>query len=169
MAFCPHLFRVLPANRDKIMDHMEFAIVGVALFAFLTISAVAGTVAAYKKRSLELEVLRTALEHGQPLDPALLEHLTIRHGLHPEWGTQSESPTASSAQPLELRIGGIVTIGSGIGVAVLACFLIPVVPSWFYPIAGVGAVAVCVGISLLICSRTIERRQDAPANHEADA
>lgn len=141
------------------MDHMGLAVVGVALFTFLAVSAVAGSVAEYKKRSRELEVLRTAVERGQPLDPALVEHLTMRHGLGPE----------SEHQPVDLRIGGIVTIGSGIGVALLACFLIPVAPSWFYPVAGVGAVAVCVGISLLICARTIERRRDTQASHEADA
>src|SRR5262249_44891148 len=70
------------------MEHLVAVVVTVSFALFLIIAAVAGIVGDYKKRSLELEPLRTALERGQQLDPALLEHLPMRNP--PEAGSQLE-------------------------------------------------------------------------------
>src|SRR5579863_10419950 len=86
--------------------------VGIAMFAFLTVAAVAGIVADYKKRQIVLAPLRAAIERGQPLDPALVERL-----MAPE---PRENDTIN---PLHLKVGGIITIAAGVGVAILAYFL----------------------------------------------
>lgn len=82
--------------------------VGIAMFAFLAVAAVAGIVADYKKRQIVLEPLRAAIERGQPLDPAVVERLMARE------------PREDAMNPLHLKVGGIITTAAGIGVAVLS-------------------------------------------------
>src|SRR5215813_578333 len=116
------------------MGHIGFTVLGVAFWAFLAISAVAGIVGDYKKRRLELEPLRAAIERGQQLDPALVERLLAR----------GRPDKDAGLEPVYFRIGGIVTVAAGIGVALLSFFISPLVPAAFYPILGIGVVAVCV-------------------------
>jgi hypothetical protein len=125
-----------------------FAIVGVAFCAFLAISAVAGIVAEYKKRRLELQPLLAAIERGQQLDPAMVERL-----MRPE-------QRDSQLEPVYFRIGGIITVAAGIGVGVLAFLIEHFVSKGFYPTLGAAVVAVCVGIGLLICAQVIDRHLD---------
>jgi hypothetical protein len=125
-----------------------FAIVGVAFWAFLAISAVAGIVADYKKRRLELAPLLAAIERGQQLDPAIVERLMTRE------------QRDSEPQPVYFRIGGIVTVAAGIGVGVLAFLVDRFAPMGFYPTLGAAVLAVCVGTGLLICARVIDRHLD---------
>lgn len=125
-------------------------LVGVAFWLFLTAAAVAGIVADYKKRKLEIEPLRAAIERGQQLDPAVIEKLMARDS------------QGQSLDPLELRIGGIVTISAAIGVGLLA-----LVSRWLglavslagVPLtgiaAGIGLLALCVGIGLLVAAARI--------------
>ena len=128
------------------MHHFGPFAVGIAMFAFLAIAAVAGIVADYKKRQIALEPLRAAIERGQPLDTALVERL-----MAPE-------PRANEAlNPLHLRVGGIITIAAGVGVAILSYLLGRVATDAFYPVLGVGLVAVCVGVGLLISAGVAER------------
>jgi Domain of unknown function (DUF6249) len=138
------------------MDYPGLAVFGVALFTFLTISAVAGMITEYKKRRLQLEAVRAAIERGQPFDPALVDRLIGKDNLIGKDKPEEESP-------LGLRIAGIVTIASGLGIDLLSFFVFPVAPLAFYPIIGVGVVAVCVGVGLLICARVVERDQQSRA------
>jgi hypothetical protein len=126
------------------MQHFGPFSVAIAFWIFLTVAAVAGIVADYKKRGLALEPLRAAIERGQQLDPQLVERLMApdRHG--------------EPLNPLYLKVGGIVTIAAGIGVAVLSFFVSQVAPISFYPVMGGGLVAVCVGVGLVIAARVVE-------------
>ena len=130
--------------------------VGIAMFAFLAVAAVAGIVADYKKRQIVLAPLRAAIERGQPLDPALVERL-----MAPE---PRENDTIN---PLHLKVGGIITIAAGVGVAILAYFLGLLEPSTLYPVLGVGVAAVCVGVGLIIAAGVMER--DAHSNKNGTA
>ena len=140
------------------MESLEFSIGAIALFTFLTISAVAGMISEYKKRRLAIDVLRTAIEHGQPLDPALIDRLSGKEKEYEEEG--------APLQPLSFRIGGIVTIATGIGIALLAFFVFVVFPTAFYPVIGLGVLIVCIGISLLISARVVERDQKSRASDQ---
>ena len=130
------------------MHDIGIAAATVGFWAFLTESAVAGIVADYKKRRLEIEPLRAAIERGQQLDPAVIERLMARE------------QKASEPEPIYFRIGGIVTVAAGIGVGVLAFILNQIGPKAFYPILGAAVVAICVGVGLLICARVIDRHID---------
>ena len=139
---------------------MDFTTISIAVFSFLAISAVAGTISDYKKRRRELDLLQAAVERGQPLDPALIEHLTV----------QKDPPEMHAGRKSRnLRLGGVITVASGIGIALLALFLIPVAPLALYPILGVGVVIVCVGAGLLVGARVIERHEISPTIRDIDA
>ncbi|HTW75710.1 MAG TPA: hypothetical protein VMD56_12405 [Steroidobacteraceae bacterium] len=133
-------------------------IVGVAFWAFLSIAAVAGIVSEYKKRRIELEPLRAAIERGQPLDPAIVERLTAR----PQYSQRG-------VEPLQLRLGGVIVISVGAGIAVLAVCLRPLVPVAFYPMLGGAGLLVCIGIGLWIGARLVERYGRRPAAGATDA
>jgi hypothetical protein len=140
------------------MDHTVWIVLGVGFWVFLTISAVAGIVSDYKKRRLELEPLRAAIERGQQLDPAIVEHLMIRE--HPH--------RASELEPVNLRVGGIVTTAAGLGIGVLSLIIQSVAPKiLFLLVLGTGSVAVCVGVGLLICAGVLERHRGTRAAREA--
>jgi hypothetical protein len=133
------------------MQHFGPFSVAIAFWVFLAVAAVAGIVADYKKRQLALEPLRAAIERGQQLDPAVVERL-----MAPE-------PRGEGLNALYVKVGGIVTISAGIGVALLSFFLAEVVPVALYPVLGGGIVAVCLGLGLVVAARVIERhgpRQD---------
>jgi Domain of unknown function (DUF6249) len=126
------------------------AAVGVAFWAMVAIVVVAGVIGDYKKRRIELEPVRAAIERGQPLDPALVERLMRRADHH---------YTNEGINPLNLRLGGIIVICVGIGVAVVALCLRPLAPVAFLPILGGAALLVCVGIGLLIGARIAEQHE----------
>ncbi len=83
-------------------------LVGVAFWLFLTAAAVSGIVADYKKRKLEIEPLRAAIERGQQLDPALIEKL------------MACEPRGQPLNPQDLRVGGIITIAAAVGIGLLS-------------------------------------------------
>jgi len=129
-------------------------LVGVAFWVFLAAAAVAGIVADYKKRKLEIEPLRAAIERGQQLDPALIENL------------MSRGPRGEPLNPLDLRVGGIITISAAIGVGLLgvsAGWLGLSISPGGVPLSGIAGgiamVGLCVGIGLLVAASFITRHR----------
>jgi hypothetical protein len=127
------------------MEHIGLTLLGLGFWVFLTVSAVAGIVTEYKKRQLELEPLRTAIERGQQLDPAIIDRLMTRE------------QHSSDPDPVLFKIWGIVAVSSGVGLALLGFFVGQNLPRAVYPIVGSGLLATCVGIGLLICGSVIDR------------
>jgi hypothetical protein len=120
--------------------------VAIAFWIFVTVCAVAGIVADYKKRRVAFEPLRAAIERGQTLDPALVERL-----MAPERDT--------GINPVHLQVGGIITLSAGVGIGLLAFFLYPVAPISLYPVLGGGIVVVCVGLGLVLAARAVARQR----------
>ena len=118
---------------------------GIAFWAFLAVATVAGLVADYKKRHLEIEPLRAAIERGAQLDPAVIEKLMTRDTKH------------ESIDPMDLKVGGIITAASGGGVAIASFLIIPWKPVLHFPMLALGVVAVFVGAGLLIAARAVRR------------
>jgi hypothetical protein len=127
------------------MNAIGLTAFGIAFWAFLAIAAVAGIVADYKKRQLELEPLRAAIERGAQLDPAIIEKLMTREAKD------------HSVNPMDLKIGGIITTTSGIGVGIASFLVSPWRPQAQYPLLALGVVAVFVGIGLLLAARALQR------------
>jgi len=134
------------------MSMVGGAIVGVAFWVFVTVAAVAGIIGDYKRRRLELETLRTAVERGQTLEPALLERLMARPRQH-------DAPL----EPLPLRVGGIITIAVGVGIALLSPFIRLLSLMAFLPVLGGGLLVVCIGAGLMIAARAVERHAERSA------
>jgi membrane protein YdbS with pleckstrin-like domain len=121
------------------------AVVAVVFWIFVGAVSIAGMVQDYRKRQLALEPLRVAIEHGQQLTPEIIAKLLGR-----------EAPQ-QELDPRDLQVGGIITCASGLGVALLAIFVALVFPPYHWLVLGVGVVAVCVGIGLLIAARVVRR------------
>jgi O-antigen/teichoic acid export membrane protein len=129
--------------------------VAIAFWIFVTVAAVAGIVADYKKRRVAFEPLRAAIERGQPLDPALVERL-----LAPERDT--------GINPVHLQVGGIITLSAGVGIGLLAFFIYPVAPISLYPVLGGGIVVVCVGLGLVLAARAVARQRVSQGDDARD-
>ena len=125
------------------MHHPAIAAVAIAFWIFIAVVSVAGMIQDYRKRQLALEPLRVAIEHGQQLDPEIITRLLGREERHEQ------------TDPQELKIGGIITCASGVGVALLAPFVAQVFPPYHWLVLGVGVVALCVGVGLLIAANSL--------------
>jgi hypothetical protein len=141
---------------ESAMQTLGPYLVGVAFWLFLGVCAVAGIVADYKRRRMGVEVVRTAIEKGTPLDPALIEQLT-----------STPSKPDQGLDPTLLKLGGIITIASGIGLCPGAWLVSHAYPPVLYPTLGLAILAICVGGGLLVgagvVSRALERRRAASA------
>jgi hypothetical protein len=125
------------------MGHVEsYTAIAIVFWLFVAVSAVAGIIGSYQQRKLALEPLRLAIERGQQLDPAIVEKLLAR------------DHRSEDLDPRHLRIGGIITIASGVGVSLFSFFLIPLLGlrGPFYAILGAGLLVICVGAGLLIAA-----------------
>jgi hypothetical protein len=119
-------------------------LLGAAFWIFLGSMAIAGMVYDYKRRRVNVDLLRFAIEKGQTLDPASIEKLTAQ-------------PPSEPLDPVLVRLGGIITVATGIGVCLLSFFIGRVAPVAFYPILGGGVVVVCVGVGLIVGARALEQ------------
>lgn len=138
------------------MNHSVVGAVAVAAFwLFVAIVSVAGMMYDYRKKQLMAETLRRAIDNGHKLDPAVLDGLISQ---------QSSSASPQTVDPRHLRVGGIVTLSSGIGVFGLSFFVAQVAPIARYPIMGASVVVVCVAIGLLIAAGFVERGLE-PGRH----
>ena len=99
--------------------------------------------------------LRTAIEKGQQLDPALIEKLTSnRHG-------------ADRVEPIQFKLGGIVTTAAGIGICLLSFFISRIAPPALYPILGGGVLVICVGVGLLIGAKALAEARERERSRNA--
>jgi len=123
------------------------AIVAVAFWLFLGAAAVSAMRYDFKKRQLSMESLRAAIERGQQLDPGVVEKLLAQH----------REPDVDRPQDLQpyLRIGGVITVATGVGVGIAGAVLGLQVPLARLPMMAAGVIAICIGIGLLIASRVL--------------
>ena len=128
--------------------HSAGAAVFLGFWLLIAVVAALGMSYDYRKKRLEADSLRTAIEHGQHLDPAVLEKLLAG---------QRELPVDN---PGDLRpylhIGGIITIAAGIGFFPAALWVGLQFPVAEFPMLGAGAIAVCVGTGLLVAARALK-------------
>jgi Domain of unknown function (DUF6249) len=112
----------------------SFAFVGVAFWVFMAAVVISEDIGKTKRRAADLDLIRFAIEKGQPLDPAIVQQILAK-------------PTAT------LFVGGVITIAAGIGLLVFAIFLSRITLHGGWVIAGAGGIAICVGIGLIVSHR----------------
>jgi hypothetical protein len=122
-------------------------IAGSAFWIFIATVAIAAIITDYKRRRANVDVLRAAIDKGQQLDPALIEKLMA--GEHRE----------GKIDPVQVKLGGIITLSAGIGICLLSFFISRIVPAALYPILGGGVVVICVGVGLLFGARALTDAQ----------
>jgi hypothetical protein len=127
------------------MHHPAIAAVAIAFWIFVAVVSVAGIIQDYRKRQLALEPLRIAIEHGQQLDPEIISRLLGREERH------------ENVNPLDLKIGGIITCAAGLGMALMSFFVALVFPPYHWLVLGTGMLAVCVGVGLIIAASALRR------------
>ncbi|HEY2681988.1 MAG TPA: hypothetical protein VGI93_00615 [Steroidobacteraceae bacterium] len=124
-------------------------LVGVAFWVFVGASAVAAIISEHKKRRLGVDLLRAAIDKGQPLDPQMVERVF------------QAQERENGFDPVGLRLGGIITIACGVGLVPVAVFIRMVATVAFFPIMAGAALSVCVGLGLLIGARMVANANQA--------
>jgi hypothetical protein len=104
-----------------------FALAAVAIVAYATM----------KVRRAALELIQKAVDRGERLEPHVIERLL--------------GPRTS---PRKLLFPGIMTVALGIGVAISGVILADSVPAELAKRLGNGAILACLGIGLIVTSRT---------------
>ncbi|HEV2442522.1 MAG TPA: hypothetical protein VGT07_08355 [Steroidobacteraceae bacterium] len=128
-------------------NSLASAMVAVAFWIFLGAAAVAGMRYDFRKRQLAMESLRAAIEHGQSLDPSLVDKLLARDAA-------SEADDPQELAPY-LKIGGIITTAGGIGLFIAGFFVGLQFPIAKLPMLGAGVLVGCIGVGLLLAARAI--------------
>ena len=118
-------------------------LVGVAFWLFIGLVAVAAIITDYQKRRLNVDLLRTLIEKGQALDPAVVTKLI------------SPDATDGRVDPLYLKLGGIIVTAAGVGVFLMSFFIARIAPVALFPIMAGGVVTICVGIGLLVSAKVV--------------
>ena len=119
---------------------MGYALVGVAFWAWLAAVVIAEEIGKTKRHRADLELIRFSIEKGQPLNAQVVQELFAK-------------PTTP------LLIGGVVTTAAGLGLIVFAVLLAQNNPRSGWIVAGAGAIAICVGLGLVISYRLIRPTQ----------
>jgi len=130
------------------MQTMGAYLVAATFWIFIGAVAIAGMIYDYKRRRIGIDLLRVAIEKGQPLDPMLVDKLTSYE--------RDDTPI----QPVQVKVGGVITMAGGVGVCLLAFLVGRVFPIAFYPTLGGGALVICIGVGLLIGARVLARARD---------
>ncbi len=118
-------------------------LLGVAFWMFIGAICVAGIIADYQKRRMNVDLLRSLVEKGQTLDPAVVTKLI------------SPDALGERTDPTDLKLGGIIVTAAGIGVFLMSFFVARIAPAALFPIMAGGIVTICVGIGLLIGAKVV--------------
>jgi len=92
-------------------------LLGVAFWMFIGAICVAGIIADYQKRRLNVDLLRSLVEKGHALDPAVVTKL-----ISPEARDERTDPT-------DLKLGGIIVTAAGVGVFLMSFFIARLTPA----------------------------------------
>lgn len=142
-------------------NSLASAMVAVAFWIFLGAAAVAGMRYDFRKRQLAMESLRAAIEHGQSLEPGLVDKLLARDAA-------SEADDPQELAPY-LKIGGIITTAGGIGLFIAGFFVGLQFPIAKLPMLGAGVLVGCIGVGLLLAARAIGGYRPRPHSPDTTA
>ncbi|HEY2465998.1 MAG TPA: hypothetical protein VGI32_18205 [Steroidobacteraceae bacterium] len=123
-------------------------LLGVAFWMFVGVVSIAGLVTDYQKRRLNVELLRIIIEKGQALDPALVTKLVSPEALD------------QRIDPLDLKLGGIITTASGVGICLMSYFISRLAPVALYPMLAGGTLTIFVGLGLMIGAKVIAEARE---------
>ena len=121
----------------------------VAFILFIAVASVAGIIADAIKKKAQLEVIRVAVEKGQPLDAGFVDKLMT---------TNKELENSPQQVATGLQIGSIMTASVGVGLPLLGSLIPNASDKFFRTMIGVGILLFCISAGLFISSRVVLRR-----------
>ena len=116
--------------------------INIVFWSFVAIVVVAGILYAYVRDREMQKTIRFAIEKGTQIDAALMDKLLA----------------GKSGKPEDYYLGGIICVGTGLGLPILGYFIGRIEQEAFFPITGAGIFVGLIGISLILCGKMIERR-----------
>jgi hypothetical protein len=126
----------------------DMALVAVVFWLFVAAVAIIPIVGSYKLRQSAMDSIRSAIDRGQELSPDVVQQLT-------HMGEFKDQKMAS----VNLKIGGVIVMASGIGtglVATVFLFVIPIASPYVYA----GAVlAFSIGAGLYWASKVMRQHE----------
>jgi hypothetical protein len=120
---------------------------GLGFWLFIAICVVASAYSRTQQQRAKLELLRTSIEKGQPLDPDVIDKLL------------PSAYSSSAPNPQGLLIAGIIMFGVGVGLGVLAFFLSHIKPAAFWPVMGSGGLCISIGVAMCVAWKVISTMQ----------
>ena len=125
------------------------------VFFWLMIGAI--SVAAIWARRLtdreRQQTIRSVIDRGQQLDPALLEKVMTP----PLPWTQP--PARNPRAPLQLLISGIIVVSAGAGLVLMGWCISQLEPRAFWPIVGAGLLVATIGAGLALSGQLARHAQ----------
>lgn len=111
----------------------------ILVFLFLIISVVASTVLDGFKTKQNTDLLRLAIERGQPIDPLMLDKLA--------------QPKTKKLNPKVLLVVGILAIATASGLGLSALFMGQLNAKAFFAMPGAASLLLCIGLGFLVAYR----------------
>ncbi len=145
------------------MVHFDLSspvVAGIIFWLFIAAVSITPMVAIYKIRKATLDALRMAIEKGQDLPPEMFKQLSNIG--------QSMYGNEQNVSAINLKVGGVITMTTGAGIAIVATiftFAVPVAAPFIYCAA---AVCFCVGVGLYYGAKIMrEHELEQKSNHNA--
>jgi hypothetical protein len=131
-------------NSAAAVAYAHLPIYGALIFwSFVTIVSVAAIFKEFAHKREVQRTLRTAIEKGQSLDPAVVALLTSAGG----GVVRSEL----------FAVWGIIVSAVGGGLLILGFFIGKLAPPAFYPIEGAGCLVLAIGLGLIAAAVFLRR------------
>jgi hypothetical protein len=129
------------------MDGLGAGLGALGFWLFLAAVVVAGIWYGLRQKQAQHETLRQMIASGKSIDHTMMDKLL--------------SSTAGGNKNLarDLKIGGLIVVFVGPGLAVLGIFIGIEHGEWLLPLLGVGALVSLVGIGLLVAAKAVKHLQ----------
>ncbi len=111
----------------------------IMVFLFLIIAVVAGSVLDGFKTKQKTDLIRLAIERGQPIDPIMLDKLA--------------QPKTKKLNSKVLLVVGILAIATALGLGLSALFMGQLNAKAFLAMPGAASLLLCIGLGLLVAYR----------------
>jgi hypothetical protein len=126
------------------MEGLGGGIAAFAFWGFIASVVVAGIWYAAREREAQHETLRRFVESGKPIDDALMDKVL--------GGDKNVAR--------DLRIGGLITLFTAPGLAILGWFISQLAEAALMPLLGTAGLVACVGVGLLVASKAADSGGD---------
>ncbi|HVY22394.1 MAG TPA: hypothetical protein VG962_03495 [Steroidobacteraceae bacterium] len=129
----------------------SFTIVAVVFWLFVAAAAITPMIVGYKMRKSTLDTIKAAIDKGHELSPEMVRQLTGVSAL----------PQDQRIPSVNLKIAGMIVMGTGVGAAAVATVfaLVPAVAMAAPFIYAGAALTLCVGGGLYFAAKILKQHE----------